>query len=89
MTTCGDLASSVPAFGPGLAVVEYEELLIGGRWRAPSGSTRLDVRFPHDQTLISTVPAAEILDVDEAVGAARLRRRSLATDDARWASQRC
>lgn len=44
---------------------------MGGKWTAPATSNVLQVRSPHDQSLVGVVPEASIADVDRAVAAAR------------------
>jgi acyl-CoA reductase-like NAD-dependent aldehyde dehydrogenase len=57
-------------------IIERDQLLIGGRWRAPSSDGRIEVRSPHDQSPVGTVPAAAPADADAAVEAARRAARS-------------
>ncbi|WP_026311044.1 aldehyde dehydrogenase [Parafrankia elaeagni] len=52
-------------------VIERDQLLVGGRWRRPISADRIEVRSPHDQRLVATVPAAGPADADAAVAAAR------------------
>jgi aldehyde dehydrogenase (NAD+) len=49
----------------------YDELFIGGRWRAPSTERRLSVISPHTEEPIGQTPEASPEDVDMAVAAAR------------------
>jgi aldehyde dehydrogenase (NAD+) len=49
----------------------YEELFIGGRWRAPATSQRLSVISPHTEEPIGETPEAAAEDIDRAVEAAR------------------
>jgi aldehyde dehydrogenase (NAD+) len=51
--------------------VTREELLIGGAWRAPAGSARIEVVDPSTEELLGTVPDAAPEDVAAAVQAAR------------------
>jgi aldehyde dehydrogenase (NAD+) len=44
---------------------------VGGEWRAPEGDGRIEVRSPHTEEVIATVPDGTIADVDAAVAAAR------------------
>jgi aldehyde dehydrogenase (NAD+) len=50
----------------------YNELFIGGRWRAPSTRRRLSVISPHTEAPIGEAPEAAPADVDKAVEAARV-----------------
>ena len=52
-------------------MITYDKLLVGGAWTAPAGSRVLEVRSPHDQSVVGVVPEAALADVDRAVGAAR------------------
>ncbi|MET9584169.1 aldehyde dehydrogenase [Streptomyces sp. NPDC006539] len=52
-------------------MTSYDKLFIGGRWTAPAGSETIEVRSPHDQSLVGRVPGAAEADVDRAVEAAR------------------
>jgi betaine-aldehyde dehydrogenase len=52
-------------------VVEYDGLYIGGRWRAPSSTDRIEVRSPANGELVGSTPKANAADVDAAVAAAR------------------
>ncbi|MFX4291911.1 aldehyde dehydrogenase [Streptomyces bohaiensis] len=49
----------------------YNQLFIGGRWADSAGSEVIEVRSPHDRSLVGTVPHATPEDVDHAVAAAR------------------
>jgi aldehyde dehydrogenase (NAD+) len=49
----------------------YDELFLGGRWRAPSTERRLSVISPHTEEPIGQTPEASPEDVDMAVAAAR------------------
>ncbi|MEE1757893.1 MULTISPECIES: aldehyde dehydrogenase [unclassified Streptomyces] len=60
-------------------MTSYDKLFIGGHWVAPAGSEVIEVRSPHDQSLVGTVPHATPADVDAAVAAARD-----AFDDGPW-----
>jgi acyl-CoA reductase-like NAD-dependent aldehyde dehydrogenase len=51
--------------------LNYHELFIGGRWRAPSTTQRLSVISPHTEQRIGETPEASPQDVDTAVLAAR------------------
>ncbi|GAA3837707.1 aldehyde dehydrogenase [Amycolatopsis tucumanensis] len=48
-----------------------EQLFIGGEWTTPSSPELLDIRSPHDQSLLGRVAQAQPADVDRAVAAAR------------------
>lgn len=52
-------------------VIERNQLLIGGEWTSPAGDTTLEVRSPHDQTLVAVVPEASTADADLALQRAR------------------
>jgi acyl-CoA reductase-like NAD-dependent aldehyde dehydrogenase len=52
-------------------VLSRERLYIGGRWVAPAGDGSIDVRSPHDGTLVARVPEASASDADRAIDAAR------------------
>jgi len=58
---------------------DFDRLYIGGRWEAPAGTERFEVRSPSDQSLVGTAPQATAADVDRAVAAARR-----AFDDGPW-----
>ncbi|MFD9946811.1 aldehyde dehydrogenase [Nonomuraea sp. NPDC059023] len=49
----------------------YYELFIGGHWTAPATSEIIEVRSPHDGSLVGQTPHAGTADVDAAVAAAR------------------
>jgi aldehyde dehydrogenase (NAD+) len=49
----------------------YDHLFIGGEWRAPAGSGRIEVVNPTTEEVVGTVPDASSADVDAAVAAAR------------------
>jgi aldehyde dehydrogenase (NAD+) len=49
----------------------YDQLLIGGRWAAPSTDQRIEVRSPATLDVVGSVPEAVEADVDTAVTAAR------------------
>ncbi|CAM4252692.1 Geranial dehydrogenase [Mycobacterium basiliense] len=49
----------------------YDDLFIGGRWRKPATSERLNVISPHSEESIGHAPAAGPGDVEMAVDAAR------------------
>jgi aldehyde dehydrogenase (NAD+) len=52
-------------------VITYDQLFIGGSWVAPSSADLLDIRSPHDQSLLGRAAQALPADVDRAVAAAR------------------
>jgi aldehyde dehydrogenase (NAD+) len=52
-------------------MTDYDKLLIGGEWVAPSGDNRIEVRSPATLDVVGTVPEALEADVDAAVTAAR------------------
>jgi aldehyde dehydrogenase (NAD+) len=49
----------------------YENLYIGGAWSEPSGTEPLEIRSPHDGSLVGTAAQASPSDIDRAVAAAR------------------
>src|SRR4051794_30091290 len=55
----------------GFAMTDFDQLLIGGQWVAPSGDQRIEVRSPATLDVVGTVPEALEADVDAAVAAAR------------------
>ncbi|MEU1208711.1 aldehyde dehydrogenase [Nocardia sp. NPDC005825] len=50
---------------------DFNALYIGGEWRAPSGSRRIEAYSAATEELLGSVPAGEAADVDAAVAAAR------------------
>ncbi|WP_435583185.1 aldehyde dehydrogenase [Amycolatopsis thermoflava] len=52
-------------------MITYEQLFIGGEWTTPSSAELLDIRSPHDQSLLGRAAQALPADVDRAVAAAR------------------
>ena len=52
-------------------MITYDKLLVGGVWTAPAETRVLEVRSPHDQSVVGVVPEADRADVDRAVAAAR------------------
>jgi acyl-CoA reductase-like NAD-dependent aldehyde dehydrogenase len=52
-------------------VIVYDKLFIGGRWTEPATPELLEIRSPHDQTLVGRAAQASPADVDRAVSAAR------------------
>jgi aldehyde dehydrogenase (NAD+) len=79
MSTPSELEIATYATRQGREVPRYDDLLIGGRWLRASGSHLIDVRFPHDMSLVALVRGADRHDVDRAVSAARY-----AFDDGPW-----
>ncbi|MEU7155666.1 aldehyde dehydrogenase [Streptomyces chrestomyceticus] len=53
------------------ALVEYEQLYIGGEFTDPAGGGTIEVVSPHTEQVIGRVPHASRTDVDRAVAAAR------------------
>lgn len=49
---------------------KYNQLFIGGKWVKPSKLQLIDVRSPHDQSLVGQVAEAFQADVDKAVATA-------------------
>ena len=47
-------------------MTDYDKLLIGGEWVAPSGDTTIEVRSPATLDVVGTVPEALEADVDAA-----------------------
>jgi acyl-CoA reductase-like NAD-dependent aldehyde dehydrogenase len=52
-------------------MIVYDRLYIGGRWTEPTDPQLLDIRSPHDRSLIGRAAQATNADVDKAVAAAR------------------
>ncbi|MFG1865018.1 aldehyde dehydrogenase [Microbispora bryophytorum] len=52
-------------------MITYDKLYVGGQWVAPATGGVLEVRSPHDLSLVGTAPHAAPADVDRAVAAAR------------------
>ncbi|HZE31500.1 MAG TPA: aldehyde dehydrogenase family protein, partial [Actinoallomurus sp.] len=53
-------------------MITYDSLYIGGIWTAPSAAApTLDIRSPHDRSVIGRAAQAAPEDVDRAVAAAR------------------
>jgi aldehyde dehydrogenase (NAD+) len=52
-------------------MTDYDKLLIGGEWVAPSSDQRIEVRSPATLEAVGSVPEALEADVDLAVAAAR------------------
>ncbi|MFG2475739.1 aldehyde dehydrogenase [Streptomyces fagopyri] len=49
----------------------YDRLFIGGSWTEPSNPELLDIRSPHDQSVVARAAQARPADIDHAVAAAR------------------
>ncbi|WP_028654468.1 aldehyde dehydrogenase [Nocardioides sp. J54] len=54
-----------------MSTIDYDKLYIGGEWRAPAGSARIDVRAAATEEIIGSVPEGAEGDIDAAVDAAR------------------
>ncbi|MET8560947.1 aldehyde dehydrogenase [Streptomyces flaveolus] len=52
-------------------MITYDKLYIGGRWTAPAKKDLLEVRSPHDRSLVGLAAEATQPDVDLAVDTAR------------------
>ncbi|MFI0508196.1 aldehyde dehydrogenase (NAD+) [Streptomyces canus] len=52
-------------------MINFEKLYIGGRWTEPAKKELLEVRSPHDRSLVGRAAEATKPDVDLAVAAAR------------------
>ncbi|MER6461929.1 aldehyde dehydrogenase [Streptomyces sp. NPDC001228] len=52
-------------------MITYDRLFIAGSWEAPSDPGLLDIRSPHDQSVIGRAAQARPADIDHAVAAAR------------------
>ncbi|MEU1508763.1 aldehyde dehydrogenase [Kitasatospora sp. NPDC005748] len=52
-------------------MIVYDRLFIAGAWTEPSEAALLDIRSPHDRTVIGRAAQARRADVDRAVAAAR------------------
>ncbi|MEU8935971.1 aldehyde dehydrogenase [Streptomyces sp. NPDC048409] len=52
-------------------MITYDRLFIAGSWEAPSDPGLLDIRSPHDQSVIGRAAQARPADIDRAVAAAR------------------
>ena len=52
-------------------MITYDRLYIGGRWTEPAKKDLLEVRSPHDRSLVGLAAEATEPDVDLAVDAAR------------------
>ncbi|WP_067824621.1 aldehyde dehydrogenase [Nocardia inohanensis] len=50
---------------------DYNALYIGGEWRAPSSSRRIEAYSASTEELLGSVPSGEAADIDAAVAAAR------------------
>ena len=53
-------------------MIVYDKLYIGGRWVAPAVPEPLEIRSPHDRTLLGRAVQATPTDVDRAVSEARV-----------------
>ena len=62
--------STLPSQQP-TSIRSYDQILVGGQWRDPSGGARIDVISPHTEQVIAHAAAADPTDVDAAVRAAR------------------
>ncbi|EYT82029.1 MULTISPECIES: aldehyde dehydrogenase [unclassified Streptomyces] len=49
----------------------YDQLFIGGTWAEPSKKDLLDIRSPHDRSVVGRAAQARPADIDRAVAAAR------------------
>jgi acyl-CoA reductase-like NAD-dependent aldehyde dehydrogenase len=49
----------------------YDKLFVGGQWKEPLSQEFLDIRSPHDQSLVGRAAQASPADIDTAVAAAR------------------
>jgi len=63
-------------------MIAFHSIFIGGEWRTPSTSDRLEVRSPYDDALAGSTPLAGEADIDAAVAAARS-----ALDRGEWADR--
>src|ERR1700759_3187510 len=52
-------------------MITYDRLFIAGSWTDPSSPDLLDIRSPHDRTVIGRAAQARPADVDRSVAAAR------------------
>ncbi|MFC4035965.1 aldehyde dehydrogenase [Streptomyces polygonati] len=52
-------------------MVDFDKLFIGGQWVAPAANGTIEVRSPHDDTLVGRAAQATDEDVDRAVAVAR------------------
>ncbi|ROO86944.1 acyl-CoA reductase-like NAD-dependent aldehyde dehydrogenase [Actinocorallia herbida] len=52
-------------------MITYDRLFIAGTWTEPSDADLLDIRSPHDGTLLGRAAQAGTADVDRAIAAAR------------------
>jgi aldehyde dehydrogenase (NAD+) len=50
---------------------DYKKLFIGGKWLEPANGEMIEVRSPHDQSLVGHAAVASAKDIDLAVAAAR------------------
>ena len=49
----------------------YDKLFIGGQWKAPINQEVIEIRSPHDQSVVGKAAQASPADIDLAVAAAR------------------
>ena len=54
-----------------MKVPSYDQIFIGGRWRAATSGSRIDVVSPHTEQVIAHAAVGSTADVDAAVHAAR------------------
>ncbi len=52
-------------------MLEFDKLFIGGQWIEPATSERIEIRNPHDQSLVGRAAQASPADVDLAVSTAK------------------
>ena len=52
-------------------MLKYDKLYIGGQWIEPAIKELLEIRSPHDQSLVGRAAQASKVDVDLAVSAAK------------------
>src|SRR5687768_17383664 len=55
----------------GAPVLQRDDFFIGGEWRRPQGTGRIDLISPATEEVIGAAPDADTGDVDAAVSAAR------------------
>jgi len=48
----------------------YSQFFIGGQWVNPSSDTKIELKYPHDQSVFGSVALAAEADIDAAVDAA-------------------
>lgn len=49
----------------------YDKLFIGGQWKAPVSGEQLEIRSPHDQSVVGRAAQASPADIDLAVAATK------------------